>query len=85
MNDLSTLSFSLTHAGTLGVALLIFLGQALVFSTLLLLAGSLNLLAWTAVASSRDDAGRRNTQPARGPRTPTSPRVRETRQLSTGS
>ena len=47
MNDLSTLSFSLTHAGTLEVALLIFLGQAVVFSTLLLLAGSLSLLAWT--------------------------------------
>ena len=47
MNDLSTLSFSLTYAGTLGVALLIFLGQAVVFATLLVLAGSLSLLAWT--------------------------------------
>ena len=47
MNDLSALSFSLTYAGTLGVALLIFLGQAVVFATLLVLAGSLSLLAWT--------------------------------------
>lgn len=47
MNDLSTLSFSLTYAGTLGVALLIFLGQAVVFAILLVLAGSLSLLAWT--------------------------------------
>ncbi|WP_156372469.1 hypothetical protein [Arthrobacter sp. Leaf337] len=57
MNDLSTLSFSLTYAGTLGVALLIFLGQAVVFATLLLLAGSLCLLAWTG----RIITGRRRT------------------------
>lgn len=57
MNDLSTLSFSLTYAGTLGVALLIFLGQAVVFATLLLLAGSLSLLAWTG----RIITGRRRT------------------------
>lgn len=47
MNDLSTLSLSLIYAGTLGVALLIFLGQAVVFTTLLVLAGSLSLVAWT--------------------------------------
>jgi hypothetical protein len=48
VNDLSTLSLSLTYAGTLGVALLIFLGQSLVFAALLVLAGSLSLLVWTA-------------------------------------
>lgn len=47
MNEPSTLSFSLTYAGTIGVALLIFLGQAVVFTTLLILAGSLSLVAWT--------------------------------------
>ena len=47
MNDLSALSLSLTYAGTLGVAMLIFVGQAVVFATLLILAGSLSLLAWT--------------------------------------
>lgn len=46
MNDPSTLSFALTYAGTLGVALLIFLGQAIVFTVLLVLAGSLSLLIW---------------------------------------
>ena len=47
MNDLSALSLSLTYAGTLGVAMLIFVGQPVVFATLLILAGSLSLLAWT--------------------------------------
>lgn len=57
MNDPSTLSFSLTYAGTLGVALVIFLGQAVVFAGLSVLAGSLSLLAWTG----RIITGRRRT------------------------
>lgn len=33
MNDISTMNFVLTYAGTLGVTLLIFLGQAVMFTS----------------------------------------------------
>lgn len=48
MNDSSTLSFALTYAGTLGVAVLMFLGQFIAFTALLVLAGTLSVLARAA-------------------------------------
>jgi hypothetical protein len=46
----STLDFALTYAGTLGVAMLMFLGQVMAFTALLVLTGTLSALAWTARA-----------------------------------
>lgn len=47
MNDPSTLSFALTYVGTLGVAVLIFFGQIMAFTILLVLAGIITLLGQT--------------------------------------
>jgi hypothetical protein len=44
MNDPSTLSYTLTYAGTLAVALLLFLGQVIAVTALLALAGTATLL-----------------------------------------
>jgi hypothetical protein len=44
MNDPSTLSYTLTYAATLAVALLLFLSQAIAVTALLALAGTATLL-----------------------------------------
>lgn len=53
MRDSSTLVFTLTYAGTLGVALLMFLGQLAAFTALLAIAASAKLLIHAARASRR--------------------------------
>jgi hypothetical protein len=54
----STLDFALAYAGTLGVAMLMFLGQVMAFTALLVLAGTLSALAWTARAITRGEGGK---------------------------
>jgi hypothetical protein len=53
VNEPSTLSFALTYAGTLGVAVLLFLGQLISFTALLVLAGTMTFLARTARVITR--------------------------------
>lgn len=53
MNDPSTLSFALTYAGTLGVAVLMFFGQLMAFTVLLVLAGIITLLGQTVRVIAR--------------------------------
>ena len=53
MNDPSTLSYTLTYAATLTVALLIFLSQAIAVTALLTLAGTTTLLTSTVRAIPR--------------------------------
>jgi hypothetical protein len=53
VNDPSTLSFALTYAGTFGVAALMFVGQTIAFTALLVIAGTLRFLAWAARVVTR--------------------------------
>ncbi|MET4097496.1 hypothetical protein [Arthrobacter sp. UYCu712] len=53
MRDPLTLSFTLTYAATLGVGLLMFLGQVLTVTALLVIAGTTSALAWAVRRLSR--------------------------------
>jgi hypothetical protein len=53
VNDPSTLSFALTYAGTLGVAVLLFFGQVMAFTALLVLAGAIAVLGQVVHVVSR--------------------------------
>jgi hypothetical protein len=53
MHDSSTLVFTLTYAGTLAVALLMFLGQLAAFTALLTIAAGAKLLIHAAQAARR--------------------------------
>ncbi|MEN8584793.1 hypothetical protein ABFP37_19050 [Burkholderia sp. RS01] len=53
MPDSSTLVFTLTYAGTLGVAFLMFLGQFAAFTALLTIAAIAKLLIRAAQAATR--------------------------------
>jgi hypothetical protein len=59
MNDPSTLSYTLTYAATLAVALLLFLSQALAVTALLALAGTTTLLTSAVRAIPRLPSRRR--------------------------
>ncbi|MBT2597965.1 hypothetical protein [Arthrobacter sp. ISL-72] len=45
MSESSALGFALTYAATLGVGVLMFFGQVIAFTALLVLAGTVSLLA----------------------------------------
>lgn len=53
MPDPSTLAFGLTYAGTLAVALLMFIGQLTAFGILLALVGAARLVAYPLKAAAR--------------------------------
>lgn len=53
MFDVATLSFTLTYAGTLAVAALMFIGQLAAFTVLLTLAGIVRLLTLPIPALTR--------------------------------
>jgi hypothetical protein len=57
MNESSILTFTLTYAATLGVAALMFLGQAIAFTAMLVLAGAAGLLTYGVRAITRRQPG----------------------------
>ena len=53
LSDLAPLSFTLTYAGTLAVALLMFIGQLTAFGVVLVLVGSARLVAYALRTAAR--------------------------------
>ncbi|MBE4718985.1 hypothetical protein [Pseudarthrobacter sp. AB1] len=53
LSDTATLSFTLTYAGTLAVALLMFIGQLTAFGILLALVGTARLVAYPLKTAAR--------------------------------